>query len=278
MKAAASVQNLRTMDAAFTIAQAHLRVASDSWDREPHLLAVQNGVVDLQTVALHPSTPDFRMTRRAGCAYDPAARAPRFERFLCEVQPDAEVRAYLQRLIGYAATGEAREQKFVSFLGDGGNGKSTFVGAIMDALGDYAMKANPGLLAEQAPDKPRNDLAALAGARMLSISELPANLRADAALIKSITGSDVINARFLHREFFEFRPCFTPIFDTNHPLNIREDTPAIARRRVTIPWSVTIPAEKSDSSLRERLSQELPGILAWIVEGARQYYRAGLVR
>jgi putative DNA primase/helicase len=275
-KSAATVQNLRTMDAAFTIAQAHLHVASDAWDREHHLLAVYNGVVDLRTGALQAPSPHFRMTRIAGCAYNPAAVAPRFGRFLSEVQPDSEVRAYLQRLIGYAATGEAREQKFFSFVGDGGNGKGTFVSSIMDALGDYAVKANAGLLAEQAPDKPRNDLAALAGARLLSISELPANLRADAALLKSITGGDVISARFLNREFFQFRPCFTSILDTNHPLIIRENTTAAVRRRVTIPWSVTIPDEKSDSSLHERLSQELPGILAWIVEGARQYYSTGL--
>ena len=181
------------------------------------------------------------MTRMAGCAYDPAAKAPRFEQFLSEVQTDPEVRAYLQRLIGYAATGEAREQKFFSFVGGGGNGKSTFVGLIMDALGDYALKANAGLLAEQAPDKPRNDLAALAGARTAVDFELPANLRADAALLKSITGGDVIKARFLNKEFFEFRPCFTPIIDTNHPLMIRESTQAIARRRVTVPWSIIIP-------------------------------------
>ena len=155
MKAAASVQNLRTMDAAFTIAQAHLRVPSDAWDRGPHLLAVQNGVIDLRTGTLQPPSPAFRMTRVAGCAFDPATTAPRFEQFLSEVQPDEEVRAYLQRLIGYAATGDAKEQKFFSFLGGGNNGKSTFIGLILDALGDYALKANPGLLAEQLRQAPQ---------------------------------------------------------------------------------------------------------------------------
>lgn len=275
-KGARSIQNLRAMDAAFTIAQAHLRVASEAWDRDPHLLAVKNGVVDLRTGELYPHSPEFHITRAAGCGFDPNAKAPTFEKFFSQVQPDPEVRRYLQILMGYAATGEAREQKLFTFLGDGANGKSTFMAVVMDALGEYAVKANASLLAEQTPDRPRNDLAALAGARLVSISEIPSNLRPDAALIKSLTGGDVVTARFLHKEFFQFRPCFTPILDTNHPLMFRERSEAVARRAVTIPWAVTVAPESRDPNLRERLLDELPGILAWIVNGARMYYAQGL--
>lgn len=276
LKAAKSIQNLRTMDAAFAIAQAHLSVPSDRWDRDSYLLAVHNGVVNLRTGDLHPHSPEFLITRSAGCRYDPEAIAPTFEKFLSEVQPDPAVRSYLQRLMGYAATGDAKEQKLFTFHGGGANGKSTFIGIVMEALGEYAVKANASLLAEQTPDRPRNDLAALAGARLVSISEIPANLRADAALIKSLTGGDVVTARFLHKEFFQFRPCFTPILDTNHPLVFRERSEAVTRRAVTMPWLVTVVPENRDSHLRDKLLQELPGILAWIVDGARMYYSDGL--
>lgn len=275
-KAGVQVQNVRTMDDGFSVAQGHLRVAADAWDRDPHLLSVPNGVVDLRTGELLPHSPEFRMTRIAGCAYDPNAKAPAFQSFLAQMQPDPEVRAYLQRLVGYAATGEAREQKFFTFLGGGSNGKGTFIGLMMDALGEYAKKANVGLLAQQAPDKPRNDVAALAGARLVSISELPENFRVDMAMIKWMTGEDIMTARFLHGEFFQFRPCFTPILDTNFPLVIRENTEAASRRPVTLLWPVRISMEQQDKQLRIRLLRELPGILAWIVEGARQYYASGL--
>src|SRR5580698_2935021 len=85
----------------------------------------------------------------------------------------------------------------------------------MDAFGDYAIKGAMSLLAEQSPDKPRNDLAVLSGARFVSLSEAPEGLRLDEAMLKAITGQDLVTARLLYKEFFQFRPCFTPILDTN---------------------------------------------------------------
>jgi hypothetical protein len=201
--AAKKIANLRGIDSALTLAQPHLQVPDDVWDRDPYLLAVRNGVVDLRTSEIHPSVPTQWITKCAGSNADPDAKAEQFLKFLAQVQPDADVRDYLQRLMGYSATGLASEQKFFTFVG---NGKGTFTGLIMDSLGDYAIKGPLSLVAEQGPDKPQNDIAALSGARLVSISESSANLRLDEATIKALTGQDVISARFLHREFFQFRP------------------------------------------------------------------------
>ena len=274
--AATKIENLHHMEAAFTIAQAHLSVPSDAWDRDAHLLAVSNGVIDLCSGALQEPTPELKMTRMAGAAYDPHAHAPSFHAFLDRVQPDPAMRDYLQRLAGYSAMGHAREQKFFTFLGGGANGKGTFMGAIMAALGAYAVKATPGLLAEQPPGKPRNDVAALAGARLVSFSETSANLRIDEALIKAMTGQDLMTARFLYGEFFTFQPCCTPILDTNHAPSPRDPGEGIWRRFEIVPWEVMIPAEQRDEELRERLLGELPGILKWIIDGARKYDESGL--
>ena len=274
--AAGKIENLRQMDAAFAIGQGHLSVPSDVWDRDVHLLAVPNGVVDLRTGELQHSAPELRMTRLAGTFYDPQAQAPLFKAFLSEMQPDPAMRDYLQRLMGYAATGHAREQKLFSFVGGGANGKGTLMGLVMSALGDYAVKAPASLLAEQPPDKPRNDLAALAGARLVSISETSGNLRVDMAFIKSITGQDLVSARFLNREYFQFLPCFTPIIDTNYALTVRDQGEGAWRRFEIVPWDVTIARSQQDRKLRERLLEELPGILKWIIDGAKRYHESGL--
>ena len=168
--AAAKIENLRGMEAAFTIAQSHLALADDVWDRNPTLLGVRNGVVDLRTGELLTSCPEYRITRVAGVEYDRAAVCPTFDNFLSRVQPEQEMRLFLQTLVGYGATGYAREQKFYIFKGVGANGKGTFIGLVLDALGKYAAKANTGMLAEQGPDRPRNDLAALAGARLVCLT------------------------------------------------------------------------------------------------------------
>jgi putative DNA primase/helicase len=270
--------NLRGIDSALTLAQSHLRVPDDVWNRDPYLLAVRNGVVDLRTAELTPAAPNQRITRMAGAAYDPTTKPTAFLKFLERVQPDFQIRDYLQCLAGYCAVGKANEQKFFTFVGSGANGKSTYMGLIMDALGDYAVKGPLSLLAEQSPDKPRNDLAALAGARLVSISETPKNLRLDEATIKAVTGQDVMTARFLNKEFFQFRPCFTPILDTNHPPRPRDAGEGIWRRLVILPWTVMIPEEQRNNNLREELLEDLPGVLAWIIEGAKKYFKNGLPR
>jgi putative DNA primase/helicase len=274
--AAAKIENLRGMEAAFTIAQSYLALADDVWDRNPTLLGVRDGVVDLRTGELLAARPEHRITRLAGAEYDRAAVCPTFDNFLSRVQPEQDMRLFLQTLVGYGATGYAREQKFYIFEGDGANGKGTFISLVMHALGNYAAKANTGMLAEQGPDRPRNDLAALAGARLVSMSETSAHFRLDEGNLKTITGEDFISARFLHKEFFQFRPVFTPILDTNHVPSFRETGTAMRRRLKIVPWDVTISEQQRDKRLRERLLDELPGILTWIVQGAMCYLESGL--
>jgi putative DNA primase/helicase len=274
--AAGKIKNLRGIESALTLAQSHLRVPDDAWDRDPYLLSVPNGVVDLRTSELLPPVPAQRITKMAGAIYDPCAKSEVFQKFLEQVQPDPKMRDYLQRLAGYSAVGMANEQKFFVFVGGGANGKGTYGGVTMDALGAYAVKAPMGMLAQHDAGRPRNDLAMLAGARLVSISETPENLRIDEATIKAMTGQDEISARYLHQEFFKFRPCFSPILDTNHAPRPRESGEAIWRRLVIVPWTVIIPGEMRDQHLREKLLEELPGILAWIVAGAKKYLEEGL--
>lgn len=275
-EAARNIGSRHGVDAALDMAQSRLRVPDEVWDRNPHLLAVKNGVVDLRNAELLPALPEQMITKCAGASYEPNAHAPKFMEFLAQVQPDPEIREYLHRLAGYCATGKSHEQKFFTFVGCGANGKGTFMGMLMDALGEYAIKGSTSLLAQQSPDKIRNDLAKLAGARLASFSETPANLRLDEAMIKSMTGGDLITARFLNREFFQFRPSFTPILDTNYAPRPRDNGHAIWRRLVVVPWSIVIQEDEQDSNLREALLQELPGILTWVIQGAKKYLEDGL--
>jgi putative DNA primase/helicase len=276
LKAARDICNQRGMDAALAIAQSSLRVPDDAWDRDPELLGVPNGVLNLRAGTLLQATPEQRITRCTAAAYDPEASAPNFGRFLERVQPNPEMREFLQRLAGYGAIGRGNEQKFFVFTGIGENGKGTFISSTIEPLGNYAVKASPGLIAEQSPDKPRNDIAKLAGARLVSLSENSENLRFDTAAMKMLTGDDLVSARFLNQEFFQFRPMFTPILDTNCAPRPRDNGHAVWRRLRIVPWSITITEGERDIKLREKLLSELPGILNWIVDGARKYLEDGL--
>ena len=73
-------------------------------------IGVENGVVDLRTGSLRDGERNDRVTKHAPVVFDETAGCPRFEEFLERVQPNPEIRRYLQRVAGYSLTGDVSEQ------------------------------------------------------------------------------------------------------------------------------------------------------------------------
>ncbi|HYZ57777.1 MAG TPA: hypothetical protein VE733_30340 [Streptosporangiaceae bacterium] len=114
----------------------HIVVTPDDLDADPFLLNCPNGVVDLRTGQLADHDPGLLLTKMTGAAYHSGAAGPAFTRFLERVQPDPDMRAFLARLLGHALEGRTVSHILPIFHGEGGNGKSTLVDAVMTALGD----------------------------------------------------------------------------------------------------------------------------------------------
>jgi putative DNA primase/helicase len=122
-----------------------------------------------------------------------------------------------------------------------------------------------------------NDIARLKGIRLVTAIETEEGKRLAESLVKQATGGeDKMVGRFLHHEFFEFKPTFKIFFATNHKPVIRGTDHAIWRRIRLIPFTVTIPEIEQDKELPEKLRGELPGILAWAVRGCLAWQREGL--
>ena len=121
-----------------------------------------------------------------------------------------------------------------------------------------------------------NDLARLAGARFVTVSETSEGQRLQESLIKDLTGGDTISARFMHREFFDFKPQFKLWIRGNHKPRIRGTDKGIWRRIHLIPFLVTIPKEEQDKGLVDKLKGELPGILNWALGGCTAWQEQGL--
>lgn len=121
-----------------------------------------------------------------------------------------------------------------------------------------------------------NDIARLRGARLVSTSETEEGQRLAEATVKQLTGSDVVTARFLHQEFFDFVPQFKIWLSANHKPVIRGDDAAIWRRIHLVPFAVTIPPEDRDKRLGTKLQAELPGILRWALAGCEAWQGQGL--
>ena len=184
---------------------------------------------------------------------------------------------FLQRAIGYALTGDTREQCLFILHGNGSNGKSTLLNAITAMFGeDYAINTPTETLMARKGEGVRNDIAALNGARLVTAIEAEKDQRLAESLVKGMTGSDKMTARFLYGEFFSFIPEFKLFLATNHKPQIKGTDNAIWRRIRLIPFIVTIDEGEKDKALPEKLLSELPGILNWAIEGCLQWQKEGL--
>jgi putative DNA primase/helicase len=251
-------------------------VRPDDLDRDPWLLNVANGTIDLRTGELRKHRREDLATRLAPVDYDEQARAPLWDAFLARILPDGDVRAYMRRWMGYALTGVIREHVLVIAHGSGANAKTTFVDAGRRALGDYARTIPAEVLLARTHDAHPTERAQLLGVRLAITSESDQGRRLDEGTVKTLTGGDRITARFMRQDFFEFSPTHKLILMTNHKPRIRGTDVGIWRRIMLVPFPVVIPEAERDPALPERIATETPGILAWAVRGCLEWQARGL--
>ena len=249
--------------------------SADEWDRDPWLANAPGGVIDLRTGKVRVHDRADRMTKITTAT--PNGACPRWLAFLADITGgDNDLMAYLQRVIGYCLTGVTSEHALFFLYGTGANGKSVFVNVITTILGDYAANAPMDTFMETRSDRHPTDHAGWRGARCVSSIETAAGRRRNETKDKAITGGDKVSARFMRQDFFEYLPQFKLVIAGNHKPSIRNVDEAMKRRLHLIPFTVTIPPEKRDGKLTEKLLKERDGILAWAVEGCMLWRQHGL--
>lgn len=252
-------------------------IASSQLDQDPMLLNCLNGTLDLTTGKMQPHKASDFITKLVSISHSADAECPEFLRFLDRIMGGNQALiSYLQRFIGYCLTGDNSEQVLVFFYGTGANGKSTLTNIIELLLSDYARTAGSSLLMNRDNNAASNDLASLHGARLVKVSEFDEDERLAEATIKSLTGGDRICCRFLFGEFFEYIPQYKILLLGNHKPNIRGRDHGIWRRIHIVPFNITVPDNERDPKLTEKLTAELPGILAWAVKGCLEWQKIGL--
>lgn len=264
------------IEALLSQSRAYMDISMDDLDQDIWLVNARNGSLDPRTGELREHRRDDLITKVVDFDYDPDAPAPRFMRFLEQILPDPEVRAFVQRYAGYSLTGSTKERVLAFLHGGGKNGKSTLVEALRAAAGEYAQNTTvETILSSRGGSQIPNDVAALKGARLVSAAEPEKNRRMAESKVKNLTGSDTVTARFMRGEFFDFRPEFKLWISMNHkPIIIGTDD-AIWDRIRLVPFNQRF-ADNPDTELPTKLAEERAGIFAWMVRGAMDWRENGL--
>ena len=257
-------------------------IGMGEFDADVNLLNCKNGTLDLKTMQFRSHNPDDKITKIADVVYDPNAKCPRFEQFLIEVMSgDADKSAFLQKALGYALSGDSRyECMFILYGATTRNGKSTLMESILRVFGDYGLTVAPETIAAKQRNSsgPSEDLARLAGRRLANISEPSRGMRLNAAQVKSMTGNDSINARFLHCNSFDFRPQFKLYINTNYLPSVDDMSLFSSNRVRVIPFDRHFEPQEQDPNLKHLFAEEeaKSAILNWLIAGWQLMQKEGL--
>ena len=252
------------------------------FDKDIYLLNCRNGTLDLKNGSFYSHKASDYITKIAGVKYEPNAKCERWEEFIGEIMSGDKGKAdFLQKSLGYALTGDTRyETMFILFGATTRNGKGTSMETFLRICGDYGKTCRPetiGIKTNNSSSAPSEDVARLAGARFVNISEPDKRLTLSAALIKTLTGNDTINARFLHENSFDFKPKFKIFINTNHLPLVTDLTLLTSGRVKIIPYERHFEEEEQDTGLKAEFSKDenLSGILNWVLEGYQKLQQTG---
>lgn len=251
-------------------------VDASVWDLDPMLLGTPLGTVDLSTGKMRKAAPQDYITKQTAIA--PESGEPTlWLKFLDEsLGGNADTIRFLQQWCGYCLTGLTSEHALFFIYGPGGNGKSVFLNTLAAILNDYAVTAAMETFTASKNDRHSTELAMLAGARMVTASETEEGRAWAEAKVKQMTGGDPITARFMHKDFFTFRPQFKLTIAGNHAPTLRNVDDAMRRRFNIVPF--TLKPANPDRQLEEKLRAEHGQILAWAIAGCLDWQKHGLVR
>lgn len=250
----------------------------EEFDANKLLLTVPNGTLDLRTGAIRPHNPADMLTQATNVIFDPKASSPLWQAFLEKVLPDAEVRDFLQKFVGYCLTGSVKERMIVVLYGRGRNGKSVLLRVLYELLGPYAGTIRPDMLLVRGGEPHPTEEAALQGKRLVVTSEVRKGRRFDEEKVKGLTGGDIRAARRMQEDFWDLKPTAKIVVAANHKPGVADASDSFWDRMALIPFKVRLADDEVDKDLFEKLCKELPGILNWAVEGCLAWQKDGLVR
>jgi P4 family phage/plasmid primase-like protien len=263
------------------LARSDRRIAAtiEQWDTDADLLNAGTVTIDLKTgQGRPPNRLDYCTKQTSVDPAPPGTSCDLFLEFLDRVTgKDDELIGFLQRYLGYSLTGHVHEHVFGFLFGTGANGKGTFIRTIDSIFNDYCTVSPIEMFLRSKYDRHPTEVARLHKIRLTVAQETPKGRAWDESKIKNMTGGDVLTARFMRGDFFDFDPTHKIIIAGNIKPSLYNVDEAMRRRFLLIPFNQHIPERERDPLLSEKLRAEHPAILRWMIDGCLQWRQDGLL-
>ena len=240
----------------------------DDFNRNPYLVNVRNGLLDIRDMSFNEHTPSYLSTVQLNVEYNPQVDCPQFKKFLNEVL-DCKLIPLVQEIVGYLLTTNTASQKAFVFWGPARTGKSTLLWVVEYLL--LGKKNVSNIPWQEIGDKFKT--AELLGKLANVFSDLPSKSIDDTGIFKVVTGEDYLMAEKKNKNPFKFKPFARLVFSCNElPRNYVDRTEGFYRRLIIVPFSRQIDKSKIDKALKYKFQREKEGILNWALEGLKRLY------
>ena len=248
----------------------------DEFDCEPDLINTLSGIVNLRTKKQLPHDPMYRFTWCSPVRYNPDADGSLWLDFVSATVETGDMVGYLQEALGYSITGHTSEEALFYIFGPPRAGKGTLSETILAIFPrPIAVEVDFNTFTQKREGDNQNfDLAPMKAARLVFASESNKYQSLNPAKVKGLTGGNLVHCAFKYGQFFSYRPQYAVWLSSNHKVNADADDDALWGRVkvISFPYSQL---GREDKSLKQRMqsSENLEGVLAWLIDGAHLWYQ-----
>lgn len=247
----------------------------DDFGTPPGKVAVDNGLLELQTGDIRPIEPEDRVLWKLPIEFNENAECPRFERTLDEWVPDREARNQLQEFVGYGLDfNNTDHDKMLMLTGPSRTGKSTFLSVINSLFGGLN---NTSHISIQELAKSRWSVAELENTPVNIYHDLDSKDIARTGVVKQLASGEPMKAERKHQDPFTLRPRTKHLFSANRVPECTHADDAFYNRWLIIEFLQQRSKDDQDRELDEKLTtpSELSGILNWAIDGYRRLESQG---
>lgn len=231
-------------------------------DANVNLIGFENGVYDLENGEFREGFPEDYISFTTGIYYNLFKEDDQevidVKKFLSEVFTEEAVKKYMFRLISSFLSGKTGAEKFYIWTGVGGNGKSKIIELFRNGFKDYCATLPVSIITQKRAraESASPAMAGMRGKRFVTLQEAEGDEQINVALMKELTGGDLIKARKLHQDFFEFKPQFKPVLTCNVLPEVNANDRGTWRRMRVVDFTSVFTANPNPNNKKEFLIDE----------------------